>query len=102
MKVLKITLNSFLLILLFGCSSGADKQFSHDELLKDRVMNKSTHIPKIALDTDPVRSFNAGSLRLENPEFVFTYFPEVMRGAVSSPKKVRFSMYESVQYKKGY
>ncbi len=102
MKVLKIILSSYLLILLFGCSSGVDKQFSRSERLKDRVINNSTHTPKISFDNEPVRSFQGGSLRLENPEFVFTYFPEIMRGSVSEPKNVRFSMYESVHYKKGY
>ena len=102
MKALKIILISFLPA-LFGCSSSVDESFSRDELLRDRIEKKSFSAPKIALthNTD-IRSFQTDSLRIENPELIFTYFPEVLNSGVSEPKKVRFSVFENVHYKKGY
>lgn len=102
MKISKIILISMFAI-LFGCSSSADKDFSRDELLKDRIEKKSTALPN-KLDREDIllRSFHDDSLRLENPEILFTYFPERSGSSISAPKKVRFSMYESVHYKRGY
>ncbi|KZN63384.1 hypothetical protein N478_03785 [Pseudoalteromonas luteoviolacea S4060-1] len=93
--------------LMFGCSTNGSEgrtEFSRAETLEERIERNSFNkrVDRNVSALASFRSFNDGNLRLENPELEFMYFPERGRSAMSSPRKVTFSMYENTHYKKGF
>ncbi|MAD89071.1 MAG: hypothetical protein CMK64_05160 [Pseudoalteromonas sp.] len=103
--VIRLIIISFI-FLVFGCSSsGSDREnFTRAETLEERIKRNShkRHIVRSDSDLASYRSFNDGNLRLENPELEFMYFPERGKSSMSSTRKVRFSMYEFIHYRKGF
>lgn len=97
-RLIKVISLFVALAFLSACSSKYEPP--KDETLKSRLQKKS--LPSYSKYKLETRSFESDSLRLNNPEMRFVYFPKVGKSSVTAPRKVRFSMYSTVIYRKGF